>query len=85
VAAEEAFVTCFLEHPAYDASRLRVTALDRGRGQEYLPYQRDSRRQIPQRRRVQVFHGHVVVEFGNRNRLVKFSRPFRPEHPRVRL
>jgi hypothetical protein len=60
-------VTCCLQHPAYDVSRLGIAALDRGGGQEYLAYQRGSRCQIPRRQRVQVFRGGVVIAGGERD------------------
>ena len=52
--AEEAFVAGDPEHFAHQARSLGVAALDGGGGQEYLAHQCGSRRQVPQKSRVQV-------------------------------
>ena len=64
---EVALVAGRLEHAAHDARGPGVAALDRGRGQQYLADQRGSRRQVPQRRRVQVPARGVVVACGERD------------------
>jgi hypothetical protein len=64
-----------LSRPAHDAAPLRVAALDCGGGQEYLAYQRGSRRQIPQRGDVQVFHGGVMIAGGQRDPTHSAKKP----------